>query len=116
MAVLGQNSKIRFFFVYFCELKLSESEKIIISIMCDSNSWCATPLWGRGGDFTLFEKIISDVPRAGVDTHGDVTRVGAEESGDVTRVGAEESGDVTRGGAEASGDVPTPSPQGGGAP
>ena len=105
MAVLGQNSKIRFFFVYFCELKLSESEKIIISIMCDSNSWCATPLWGRGGDFTLFEKIISDVPRAGVDTHGDVTRVGAEESGD-----------VTRGGAEASGDVPTPSPQGGGAP
>ena len=105
MAVLGQKSKIRFFFVYFCELKLSESEKIIISIMCDSNSWCATPLWGRGGDFTLFEKIISDVPRAGVDTHGDVTRVGAEESGD-----------VTRGGAEASGDVPTPSPQGGGAP
>ena len=86
-------------------MKLSESEKIIISIMCDSNSWCATPLWGRGGDFTLFEKIISDVPRAGVDTHGDVTRVGAEESGD-----------VTRGGAEASGDVPTPSPQGGGAP
>ena len=69
--------------------------------MCDSNSWCATPLWGRGGDFTLFEKIISDVPRAGVDTHGDVTRVGAEESGD-----------VTRGGAEASGDVPTLSPQG----
>ena len=75
------------------------------SLMCDSNSWFTTPLWGQGGDFTLFEKIISDVPRAGVDTHGDVTRVGAEESGD-----------VTRGGAEASGDVPTPSPQGGGAP
>ena len=86
-------------------MKLPESKKVIISIMCDSNSWCATPLWGRGGDFTLFEKIISDVPRVGVATHVDVTRVGAEESGD-----------VTRGGAEASGDVPTPSPQGGGAP
>ena len=104
MAVSGQNLRYDFS-VYFCELKLSESEKVIISIMFDSNSWCPTPLWGGGGDFTLFEKIISDVPRAGVDTHGDVTRVGAEESGD-----------VTRGGAEASGDVPTPSPQGGGAP
>ena len=86
-------------------MKLAESEKVIISIMCDSNSWCTTPLWGRGGDFTLFKKIISDVPGSGVDTHGDVTRVGVEESGD-----------VTRGGAEESSDVPTQSPQGGGAP
>ena len=61
----------------------------------------APPLWGQGGDFILFEKIISDVPGVGVNTHGDVTRVGAEKSGD-----------VTRGGAEESGDVPTQSPQG----
>ncbi len=45
--------KEKFFIVYFCELKLPESEKVIISIMCDSNSWLTAPLWGRGGDSVI---------------------------------------------------------------
>ena len=73
--------------------------------MCASNWRCTTPLWGRGGDITLFQKIFSDVPEVGVDTHGDVPEVGVDTHGD-----------VTRGGDEESGDVPTQSPQGGGAP
>ena len=69
--------------------------------MCAANSRFTAPLSGQGENFTLFEKIISDIPRVGFDTHGDASRVGLNMLGDVTRRRAEENGDI-----------PTQSPQG----